>query len=192
MAEQDLRLFFGLRLADEVREAVVALQERLRTPGVKVRWVEAANLHFTLGFLGDQPAHTVPALTAVGEQIAATRAPWPLQLQALGAFPKLHRPQTIFVGTATGGEPLAALAADLSARLQERRLAPADPKPFVAHCTIGRVKQERGLSPLADALQAELAFGAGPMTCDCFELLASELTPAGPIYTPLARFELRH
>jgi 2'-5' RNA ligase len=183
-----LRLFFGLKLTDDLLPEVVALQERLAAGRVKVKWVVPQNLHFTLKFLGEMPALVVPELKRIGEQVAAQRHPWALTLRGVGAFPKLRHPQAIYAAAGDGAEELVRLAETLSRALAECAIAPEEKKPFVAHCTVGRVKQERGTGGLVAALEAEMGFVAGPMQCTQFALLSSTLTPAGPVYAEVAEF----
>jgi len=186
--DASLRLFFGLKLTDEVRPQVVELQQRLRDAGGKVKWVEPENLHFTLRFLGDMPALMVRDLKGIGKRVATEVHPWSLTLQGVGAFPKVRHPQTIFAGVGDGATPLTRLAQKLSRALEDCAIIEADRKPFVAHCTLGRVKPERGLGGLVAALEAEANFTAGPMTCSSFSLLFSALTESGPHYTEIASF----
>ncbi|HEX2988868.1 MAG TPA: RNA 2',3'-cyclic phosphodiesterase, partial [Chloroflexota bacterium] len=122
---------------------------------VKVKWVERENLHITLKFLGATPALMVPDLREVGEALAAELEPFELQLRGVGAFPKLSRPQTIVVKTGTGADELTVLAKLLHQRLaEEALLVENDKKPFVPHCTLGRVRQESGLGRLVEAYMA--------------------------------------
>jgi 2'-5' RNA ligase len=186
--DANLRLFFGLKLTNEVLPAVVALQERLATGRAKVKWVEAQNLHFTLKFLGEMPAAIVPDLKVLGEQVAGQRHPWALTLRGVGAFPKLRHPQAIWAAAGDGAEELVKLAEALSRTLAECGIAAEEKKPFVPHCTVGRVKQERGIGGLVAALEAETDFVAGPMQCTRFALLSSTLTPSGPVYAEVADF----
>jgi 2'-5' RNA ligase len=124
----------------------------------------------------------------VAGHVARETHPWDLNLSAVGAFPQLQHPQTIFVGTGQGAGHLTLLADKLTKALEQCDLLSGDQKPFVAHCTLGRCKQERGLGGLVAALEAEAEFQAGPMSCHEFALLASELTQAGPKYTEIASF----
>lgn len=187
-SDANLRLFFGLKLTDEVRPQVVALQQRLQQTDVRVKWVEPENLHFTLKFLGWMSASAVPDLVTVARQVAARTMPWSLKLHGVGAFPKLRSPQVIYAAATEGAEQLTALATDLIQSLAERSIGEAETKPFVPHCTLGRVKQTRGTAALAPVLEAEAAFEAGPMACRCFSLLMSDLRRSGPIYTEIEIF----
>jgi RNA 2',3'-cyclic 3'-phosphodiesterase len=183
-----LRLFFGLTLTDEVRLTVVALQQRLRNGGARVKWVEPENLHFTLRFLGEMPALMVRDLKATAKPLAAEMQPWSLTLQGLEAFPSVHAPQTIYAEVTEGAAPLTRLARKLNRALEEVALVEPDRRPFVAHCTLGRVKQAQGLAGLVAALEAEADASLGAMTCLGFSLLSSQLTERGPVYTEIASF----
>lgn len=188
------RLFFGLKLTDEVRPQVLALIERLQQAAegpehpVKVKWVEPENLHFTLKFLGWMPALVLPSLQAVAQQLAAQTASWKLTLDGVGAFPKLRYPQVIYLATTEGAEQLTELGTNLDRMLAECAISPAEKRPFVPHCTLGRVKQTRGVAALAPALEAEARFHAGSMACTHFSLLQSELRRSGPIYTEIEEY----
>ncbi|MGE5532075.1 MAG: 2'-5' RNA ligase family protein, partial [Bacteroidota bacterium] len=102
--------------------------------------------------------------------------------------PKLRHPQTIWAAAGEGAEELVRLAEALSGALADCAIAPEEKKPFVPHCTVGRVKQERGIGGLVAALEAETGFVAGPMQCERFALLSSTLTPDGPVYAEVADF----
>lgn len=190
--EEAWRLFFAVKLLPEVAAQVAALQERLQKAGGKVKWVEPHNLHFTLKFLGATPARMAEDLMAVGRTLAQECEPFEAQLRGVGAFPRLERPQTLYVGVGQGDEQLARLACKLHQTLaDEALLLQADNKPFVGHCTIGRVKQERGLVPLCEALGREEGFHSEPFECAAFGLYRSELTARGPVYTEVGLFSAR-
>ena len=71
-----------------------------------------------------------------------------------------------------------------------RRLGFKKDKDFVAHITIGRVKFVRDKVELAMALKELANEDFGEFEVDAIELKKSTLTPKGPIYETVARFEL--
>lgn len=184
------RLFYALRLTADAQAAVGALLERLRRVPARVSWVQPANLHFTLKFLGDVPERLLPALQEVGEETGRRSLPVRLDLAGLGAFPNNRSPRVIWVGCGTGADGLMELAANLATVLGERALVLGDNKPFAAHCTIGRVRDSRGLPELVSALADEAPFAGGCVQSDEFHLVRSELARTGPTYTNLAAFPL--
>ncbi|MEN6644476.1 MAG: RNA 2',3'-cyclic phosphodiesterase [Armatimonadia bacterium] len=190
--EESWRLFFAVKVPEAIVAEVAALQERLQASGVKVKWVEPYNLHFTLKFLGATPAPMARDLKAVGERLARECEPFAVQLQGVGAFPKASHPQTVWVGVGQGQEQLGKLARKLHHALEdEALLLEANGKPFVPHCTIGRVKQERGLGLLSEALVREEEFASQSFWCEAFGLYRSDLKAEGPVYTEVGLFQAR-
>jgi 2'-5' RNA ligase len=155
-----------------------------------VSWVQPANLHFTLKFLGDVPERLLPALLEVGEETGRRSQPVALELRELGAFPNTQSPRAIWVGARDGVATLIGLAANLAQVLHERALVLGDNRPFSAHCTIGRVKDSRGRDDLTAALSREAGFVAGRLQAHELHLVRSELSRTGPAYTNLAAFPL--
>ncbi len=185
-----LRLFFAVPVACRLWPVVEEVQVRLKAAGAKVKWVERQNLHFTVKFLGSKPRDEVARLIQVVDQVAAAHRPHVLHLQGVGAFPNPRRPRVVWIGCQAGAEQLAALAGDVEQALVEAKLAVPERRPFRPHLTIGRVKAPQGLDRLAPLLEAEAQTVIGSMECDHLLLMQSDLTPQGPVYTAVHRFEL--
>jgi len=129
-----LRLFIGIGVSPEAREALAAAVEPLR-PRVEARWVPAELYHVTLAFLGERDKHALPALEALLRETAAAAASFPLTVAELGHF---GRPENAILYAAPAACPaLPALSAALRTRLAEAGEA-FDPKPFTPHITLAR------------------------------------------------------
>lgn len=180
-----MRLFIALPLPLQVREALAAAQERLRSGHFPVRWTNVEGLHLTLQFLGESESALVSPL--IDGLSALETSSIHLMLGGLGAFPDLQRPRVIWAGV--GGD-LAALD-----RLRTAVLTvttglgfPADPRPFTPHLTLGRLRNDARpdqVRALALALRA-----AAPLPALTWEagrpiLYQSTLTREGAIYTAL-------
>lgn len=192
MAGEILRLFFAVPLAEPLRDAACALQERLAETcrgGPRVKWVERDNLHLTLKFVGDTSAKDLGRLTTTAERIAAECSPATVRLQGVGRFPPRGAPRVIWLGLAAESPELTRLAERLDRALQAEGLAEAERNPFTAHFTLGRVK-DRHDNELSGAIRRLAAEPIGKMTVDHFCLMSSDLTPKGPVYAERARFEL--
>lgn len=186
-----LRLFYAVRVPTELQSALGKLEQRLRRAGGQVSWVNSANLHFTLKFLGEVPARLVPQLEQVGREVGQQCAPVVAELRGVGAFPNLSRPRVVWVGTVETALTLTRLAETLRLTLDRNGLRLGDDKPFASHCTLGRVKEPPG-GLFTRALEQEAAFVAGRLEATEFQLVRSELSRSGPTYTTLASFPLRH
>lgn len=188
--EGSIRLFYGVYVDEARRDAVVELQERLRVPGPRVKWVERANLHFTLRFIGDVPAGRVDDFVVAGGAAAAACRSFDMQLRGAGAFPSPAHAKTIWLGADAGAEAMIELHRALSEVLDSEGLAEAEGRAFVPHCTLGRVRERGECGRLAEALKAEAETEIGGMRCGEFCLIGSTLTSSGPQYETVERFAL--
>jgi len=144
------RLFVALMLGAELG-ARVSRQVRAslglrggEPPPRQLRLVAADDLHLTLFFLGAVATERSAALeAALGAAVEGLEAPR-LELGRAGAFPDARRPRILWLGLR---EPVAgALGALVDAvhRACVGQGFEADPRPFAAHVTAGRVRAERG------------------------------------------------
>jgi 2'-5' RNA ligase len=189
-----LRLFIGVELDDAVRDSAAAIANSLnRQLGRRVdaRWISASNLHITLWFIGnvaDDRTHeilrgldrpfTVPAFDA--------------HIAGLGAFPPSGAPRVFWLGVQSGAEQLAALHAQLSARLLPLGIEP-ERRAYSAHLTIARVKDVRGGKSYAGLRASLRAVAADAGTCRiaAVTVFRSHLSPKGATYEALLRVPLQ-
>lgn len=175
-----LRAFIAVHIPDDVKQALneASLLLAGRVPTGVVRWVRPEQMHLTLRFLGDTDTGKLPAIQAAMDAVAATNAPFKMRLGGIGCFPNMRRPRVIWVGLSGGEVRLLSLVAAL-----EKELAPLgwepEGKPFRAHLTLGRVKDERGAAGVEWA--ADVPSLAVPV--EAIYLIESQLKPSGPIYT---------
>jgi 2'-5' RNA ligase len=186
-----VRAFVAVDLSPEVRAAVVAAQATLRetAPHADVRWVDAANMHLTLKFLGEVAEARVADVTAATAEVATRHRPFWLAAGGVGGFPSLARPRVLWTGLVSGHREIGLLAADLE-RTVEPLGFPLEARPFSGHVTLGRVRSPRGLSRVTKTatVLADRAFGewqVGEMV-----LYRSHLGRGGAVYEPIERFAL--
>lgn len=175
-----LRAFIAVHIPDDVKQALNEASRLLagRVPTGAVRWVRPEQMHLTLRFLGDTDTGKLPAIRAAMDAVAASNAPFELRLGGIGCFPNMRRPRVIWVGLSGEEARLLSLVSSL-----EKQLAPfgwePEGKPFRAHLTLGRVKDERGAGGIEWA--ADVPSLAVPV--EAIHLIESQLKPTGPIYT---------
>ncbi len=121
-----MRLFVGLRPAEEFRTALSVLQSRLLAAGVAARYLDPSNLHLTLAFIGEWPENISGLLPSVEQ-------PFTLTLSHIGLFPEA---KVIWAGVQPS-DALDRLAQRVRFHLSEAGI-PFDPKPFIPHITLGR------------------------------------------------------
>jgi 2'-5' RNA ligase len=167
-AGQHPRLFVGVWPDAETTDRLAAL-ERVERRGV--RWVRPDQCHVTLRFLGAaDPDRVVDALRSVHH---------PPVTAVLG--PRVGRLGRGVLMVPVGG--LDSLAAEVI-RCTAELGRPPDPRPFLGHLTLARLKG----SPACGLIDAELR-SEWPVTS--IRLVASETGVDGPEYHVLADVPLR-
>ncbi len=184
-----LRLFIAVPTAAEVRSAAERVLRGLRGRG-DVRWVTPERLHLTLKFLGETPGDRVPEIIAALEKSSNKFSPLVVELEGVGAFPNLRKPQTIWLGIGRG-ERLAGLAESVESALQNLGFE-REKRAFRPHLTLGRLRSPKEVRELTQALEAVQADAVGLVEWPVTEvqLVQSVLRPSGPEYTVLHTFPL--
>jgi 2'-5' RNA ligase len=183
-----IRTFIAVKIPDDIKREADKLIVSLKSFGPDVRWVRAANLHFTLRFLGDIEQDDVEKLSeAIKKNIAGIKS-FPLKLSGLGCFPNMRRPRVVWVGGDGDMDTFKSLAVQVEAACLETGFGKAD-KPFSAHLTIGRIKIPRGIDQLIRKLEST-QFESEEFAVDRVIIYKSDLSPRGPTYTSLAEVEL--
>ena len=172
-AAETLRLFFALW---PDRELQLKLAAWARQAAGRGRAMRRENIHLTLAFLGDTAAALLPELKAIAAEVRVD--PFRLLLDRVGYW-KHNR--IIWCGASEGPQALAALVADLRARLTAASIR-YDPKPFVSHVTL--VRDATGLpeAPAWNALEWE---------AQDFALVGSTRVEGRVTYQVLRRFPVK-
>lgn len=185
-----LRTFIALDLGQPIRERLTALQEQIARSGATVKWVEADNLHVTLLFLGEVDQRDVIDVCRAVAKVAEGFKPFALRVEKTGAFPNLRRPRIVWVGVGQGSREVCALHDALEKPLLELGCYRREERQYTPHITLGRIRTEKPAPALETALRKQEAWQAGETRIDEVQVMASELTPSGPVYTVLSRAKL--
>jgi len=179
---ESVRTFVAIRLPGDVQRAVADLQDRIHVPGVRVKWVEPENFHLTLKFLGDVPEDRLDRVFGAVEKGCEGQEAFAMSLEGVGAFPNLRRPRVVWIGLNRGREEVARLAASVEALLADVGFE-REERPFRAHATVGRVKDvSPAVRQLGDRIAAERLALEG-IRIDRVEVMKSQLTRRGPLYS---------
>ncbi|MEV7007371.1 RNA 2',3'-cyclic phosphodiesterase [Streptosporangium sp. NPDC051022] len=181
-----MRLFVGVlppwRACDELARA---LRPHLGAwPGL--RWVDRANWHVTLSFLGEVPEEIMSELETRLARAASRHASMTLSLAGAGAFPSPHRARVFWTGLYGARLPLARLADSLGAGARRAGVAQLDRRRFRPHLTLARARAETDMSDLVEAFEA---FAGTSWETDTVHLVRSHL---GPVvrYETIAEYAL--
>lgn len=181
-----MRLFFCVELGPQVRRALAEAEDQLRVHlSGPAKWVDPANLHLTVRFVGEVGEELAPALQECGSGVAAGGQPFSLSLTRLGAFPRPDRARVVWAGADEDSPLFADLARRAEAAVQASGVPP-ERRQATAHVTLARLRRPQDV---AGAL-AEVQLRPVTVEVTTLTLMESKLRPQGPIYTPVARWRL--
>jgi 2'-5' RNA ligase len=180
------RAFIAIDLPENVRSALGAVQQELKSAKFRVKWVRPESIHLTLKFLGNIDVGRTDAIVNAMALAAKGRAVLNLRASGLKVFPNVRRPRVIWVGLGGQVDPLKNLQQTLEAHLADLGFA-AETRPFKGHLTLGRVKGKMAVDRMQGALAEFSTFESEDFEADRIILFKSELHPSGAVYTKVAR-----
>jgi 2'-5' RNA ligase len=180
-----MRLFVALAISDEIRASVAGLIRDLRGLDAGANWVRPEQLHVTLKFIGEISAEQLPR---IGEALETVKSDTSanLEFRGLRFFPNARRPAVIWAGI-RASENVAGLADEINRRLEPLGIA-REPKSFVPHLTIARLKQTRMNLALAEEIKKSESRAFAAFSTGKFHLIESKLNSSGTEYIPVRSF----
>lgn len=208
-----MRCFVAVELSDEIKRNIYKAQDDLKQSGTDAKWVRDENLHITMRFLGEIEESTANQLSELFSEVYLP--PFQVALKGIGTFPESKKNiRVVWVGCGAplqsqhhqvphnvGRHPAPSQATSLPLRDKSDKLVelyrfiegctkrlelPPDDKGFTGHATIARTKSPKNIDQLAAKIPKWKDHLFGIQKVDKFTLFKSELTPQGPIYTPVS------
>ena len=182
-----MRLFVAVPLPDDVASAASALLPEL--PGL--RRVSPELMHLTLAFLGATSDERLADVIAATAAAAAGTRTFIASVDRVGRFQERGRPRVVWLGIGAGADELVAMAQRVRASLTEQRIT-FDDKPFRAHVTLARVRDDLERDELRAITTAvdRAAPPTGGFRVDHIVVFESVVSSKGPRYTARATVPL--
>lgn len=186
--EKPKRVFLAIDLPGDVKEQIVAIQNKLKFLLEGVRWVRPEGIHLTLKFFGDILSDDIAQISEVIENKTRDAVPTTFNTDKIGAFPNLERPRVLWLGMTGDTQKLLTLQQAIETGLEPHGFK-REKRRFRPHLTLGRAKSSRGMIlGLSEAVTTENNYNTGDFTAQGLTLFQSELKPGGAVYTELAYF----
>jgi 2'-5' RNA ligase len=185
-----VRSFIAVPAGEEIERTVRTVEGELGLSGADVKWVRPGNVHITLKFLGGVEAERLGRVPeALRRSLKGVRSFQGL-VSGVGTFPpNVQRARVVWLGLVQGVEEMKSLAGAVEDAMEPLGFD-RESRGFRCHITIGRVKRgARRLDDLARCI-AGVEFKPLKLLVDRVNLVKSELTPAGAVYTVLETFGL--
>ena len=191
---EQIRSFIAIELPDELRLKLGQLEAQLKSgkqPWVK--WVNPDSIHLTLKFLGNIASDRTGEITRAMEEAAQGIPPFHLEVKDLGVFPNLKRVQVVWVGISGEVDKLGEFQQRLESNLACLGFAP-ESRPFTPHLTLARLRNQASLDERQrfGQLIAGSRFEAGAIEVDAINLMRSQLTREGAIYSRISSVRLKN
>ena len=176
-----IRLFVGIGFDQDLTARIATLQQGL--PGA--RWIDPANLHLTLRFIGEVDED-------LAEEIhhglaALVEPPFALTLTGLGLFGDRRRAHTLWLGVERS-EALSRLAARIDGAVTQAGASP-EPRKFNPHVTLARLK-DTPPGRIQDFIDATGHFREEHVAVERFTPFRSILGRQGSQYDALEHYPL--
>lgn len=168
-----MRIFTAVSVPDSVKDVLVSVQKKLKH--AKMVLVKKEAMHVTLKFLGEVSDSKIDEIK---RRLSGARfEKCSVRLDGLGVFPAAGTPKVVW----TGLKPKQKLV-ELHQQIEQALagLFPAG-EHFHAHITLARVKSVENKKEFKELLKT-ISVPPLEFTLVSFELVASTLTPEGPVY----------
>ena len=174
-----MRLFIAINFPVDLRAALHAAMQPLRTVAPEIRWVDEPRVHLTMKFLGEHPEEAVRPLVGALEAVGLRYDPIPLELGGLNAFPNLRQPRVVWLGVSADPK-LELLYHDVETAC-ETLGHPVEGRAYRPHVTLGRVR-DRARDPQRIAAVARGISWRAPAIAEALDLMVSEHVNGAPRY----------
>ncbi|MGI8981601.1 MAG: RNA 2',3'-cyclic phosphodiesterase [Pirellulaceae bacterium] len=189
---RSIRTFIAVELSGTVIARAQGAIKLLKTSGAEVGWVDRAQMHLTLKFLGNVTDVETPDICRVVAEAAAGIEPFEIVFRGLGAFPRVSEPRTIWLGIDQGQEELTELHAAIEDALQKEMGFGKEHRKFHPHLTLGRLRKESdpAREELARLIQENATFDGDLTVVEEVVTFASSLGRQGPTHEPMGHASL--
>ena len=182
------RVFIALKVFPEgdLLRMISSLKALLGSENIK--WVDPANIHLTLAFLGDTEEKRIKILTDILREKCTGFHEFEFVLAGTDIFKNFRDPRIIWIGIMYS-EKLMMLNNIVTDSLRENGFI-VEEREFRPHLTLGRIKSIRDTENLKSALERYRDKQIQSVHVSEVILFESILSQTGPIYKSLGNFPL--
>ncbi|MFA4830703.1 MAG: RNA 2',3'-cyclic phosphodiesterase [Patescibacteria group bacterium] len=183
-----MRVFIAFPIVKEVCWELERLQKKFKriNQNVLVTWVNPKAMHVTLQFLGDLAEEKIEKVKQILQKIVPRYQKFSYWLDGLDAFPNKFNPNIIVAKIREEGQTSFLLQKGIANELRQIGIV-GDDQPWRQHVTIGRNKLGDEVVGFGEIEVKKIEWEVREV-----ELIESELSAEGSIYTTLGLYQLNH
>jgi RNA 2',3'-cyclic 3'-phosphodiesterase len=188
-----MRTFIAVDFPPNMLKKIGEITSYFKTlaPEKNLKWVEIANLHLTIKFLGEIEENKTAQVKHTLSQALKEQNCFDIEIVGLGMYPNKNNPRVIWLGI-SGAKPLSEIYQVLNRELSTLDITP-EQRAFSPHLTIARIRRHtdhKQAQQIGQILSEYKVKSLGATTIEQVHLYQSVLTPSGPIYTLLHSVDL--
>ena len=178
------RFFIAINLPEKIKVEFESIQTDLKQKNKNqhIVWVKPQIAHINLHFLGNLNKKDINDLKLNLGALESKYGAISMALTGVGVFPSVKKPHILFLGVKSSN--LIKLYQDLGQLLKQNKL-PIKKRPFIAHVTLGRIKDTQTHIEFIGEEMPDIEFKT-----DSFELMQSKIRPNGPEYKIIQSYKL--
>ena len=188
-----MRCFIAIDIPEEIRTDLASFQKEL-AGRVDIRkgdlkWMEPASMHLTLKFLGEVPDNGIVEVCNIVRDVADRHGAFDFGVRQAGAFGG-RSARVLWVGAGLDCPELLELQHDLEDELAAAGW-PKEGRQFTGHLTLCRIRNSKAGEKLGKLIEQYEDYDLGIARAEALVVYESQLTPQGPLYTPLGNYRLQ-
>lgn len=176
-----IRIFTAIELPEDIKDSLTSLKTKIK--GAK--WVDRAQMHLTLSFIGEVSEHVLKEIKNELESLELNS--FKIKLKGLGFWQSNGIPKVIWVGV-DPNDNLNLLKEKIDQHLKNIGVL-IDKKKYIPHITLARVRGGN-LKDLAQMAEGHSLFETREFSVNEFILFSSKLTSKGAIHSNESVFPL--
>jgi 2'-5' RNA ligase len=183
------RIFIAIKVDVEEKLDKMISYMKSEFAGEGIKWTGIDNMHITLAFLGDTEIKMIKNIVSKLNNSCPAFGQFEITLRGAGAFKSINDPRILYAGI-DHSDSLIKLNKIIIGALRDSGYEIED-RPFRPHLTFGRVKYIKDKQVLNKILDKYQDMVFQKVTANEVILFESILLRTGPVYKPLARFNLQ-
>ena len=181
-----IRTFVAIDLKEEIHDLIKQIQDDFKNLPCDIKWVNPADAHLTLKFLGNVRLDQIELITMCLHKIIKDVGSISSCVTRLGTFPSIDRPRILWIGFKDSQNKIKELVKLLESEFISLGFQ-KEVQSFQPHVTIGRVRSSRQLRRLSQKIEEYPPLPEINQRINQVILYKSTLTPQGPIYEPISQ-----
>ena len=188
-----MRTFIAIDFPKEILEKISRIITFLQSQTTEkaLKWVETDIMHLTLKFIGEISEDAARDVQTIMRHTLQGQNAFEVSIEGLGMYPNPKNPRVVWLGI-SAEKALFDIQKNLDLALQKINI-PSEKRGFSPHLTIARLRKSTDVKTIrliGETLSQFKVDSLGTVLIKEIRLYQSQLTPTGPIYTPLLKIPL--